>query len=444
MNKINRLFLVLSLLIVAIGIATTAAYEPIFRIDMSNSTVTTMDLTISQWDEGSSNWVVPSDSIYFVDDPVKINVRASGGGDAIENADVTIDGHSTNYEGNTNATGDLMYTFSGPEITEGGQIIRVKVYNESYQVAQEDIYISYRGILSIAQTDTYTYTYIGGTPTRVTYIELDITPTIIDTKNGDIPVENANVTVYISNVAPGTTVATWTGGGGPASIPQSRFTNSSGKVTFGVRMDRSASSDKSSMTSYTSVEKKGYAQIHAETISDVSSNEACFIATATYGSPANKNLDTLRSFRDTILESNPVSTALVRAYYRTSPPVAYVLSHNDHLRTATRVFLISPSVLFAKFWLNPITSIGSILGVSLALFFFEDHRRSILKGLGLGAFTLLSFSAVIFTLGYLGYESMIFAVFGACLLPFMVPSTLIVSFFGGFKGIFDTMRATTD
>ncbi|MDY6932539.1 MAG: CFI-box-CTERM domain-containing protein, partial [Halobacteriota archaeon] len=155
-------------------------------------------------------------------------------------------------------------------------------------------------------------------------------------------------------------------------------------------------------------------------------------------------LDTLRLFRDTILESNPVSTTLVKAYYKTSPPVAYVLSQNDHLRTATRMFLISPSVLFAKFWLNPVTSIGFIIGVSLALFFFEDHRRSILKGLGLGALTLLSFSAVIFTLGYLGYETMFFAVIGACLLPFMVPSTLIVSFFGGFKGIFDARRTTTN
>ncbi|MDY6959302.1 MAG: CFI-box-CTERM domain-containing protein, partial [Halobacteriota archaeon] len=269
--------------------------------------------------------------------------------------------------------------------------------------------------------------------------------------NGDIPVQGANVTLYISNVTPAGSTVIWTedgnyGGknGEDASIPQSRYTDSSGKVTFKIRMDKSGATKTSSMISYTSVEKKGYAQIHAETITDVSSNEACFIATATYGSPEDKNLDTLRLFRDTILESNPVSTALVKAYYKTSPPVAYVLSQNDHLRTATRVFLISPSVLFAKFWLNPVTSIGSILGISLAIFFFEDHRKSILKGLGLGAFTLLSFSAVIFTLGYLGYESMIFAVFGACLLPFMVPSTLIVSFFGGFKGIFDTMRATTD
>ncbi|MDY6959988.1 MAG: hypothetical protein SVK08_12635, partial [Halobacteriota archaeon] len=261
MNKINRLFLVLSLLIVAIGIATTAAYEPIFRIDMSNSTVTTMDLTISQWDEGSSNWVVPSDSIYFVDDPVKINVRASGGGDAIENADVTIDGHSTNYEGNTNATGDLMYTFSGPEITEGGQIIRVKVYNESYQVAQEDIYVSYRGILSVFQTDTSTYTHIkktGPLSAEVDYITTDITPTIIDTKNGDIPVQGANVTLYISNVTPAGSTVIWTedgnyGGknGEDASIPQSRYTDSSGKVTFKIRMDKSGATKTSSMISYT-------------------------------------------------------------------------------------------------------------------------------------------------------------------------------------------------
>jgi|GEM_PF-4510793 len=449
MKKIYRLFLVFALMAVAIGIATTAAYEPIFKINLDNSTTTTMDLTISQWDDDSSSWVVPGDSIYFVDDPVKINVRASGGGAGIEGANVTIKGHSTDFEGITNVTGDLMYTFSGSEITEGGQIIRVKAYNEGYQVAQDDIYVGYRGILSISQTDTYTRTIIDGS--AVDYLEMYITPTITDSKNGDVPVEGANITVFVYDVLPASTDATWlsSGDGGAttgqsALNPQWRFTDASGKVTFEIEVDRNGKSDVANMTTNTSVEKPGYAQIYAETQNDVWSNEACFIATATYGSPENKNLDTLRLFRDTILESNPVSTALVNAYYATSPPVAYVLSENDGLRTATRVLLISPSVLFAKFWLNPVTSIGFILSVSLALLFFEDHRRSILKGIGYGALTLLTFSGVVFTLGYLGYTTLFCAVLGACLLPFMVPSALIISFFGGFKGILDARRTTTD
>ena len=49
---------------------------------------------------------------------------------------------------------------------------------------------------------------------------------------------------------------------------------------------------------------------------------ACFVATAAYGSPLEKRLDSFRAFRDGVLLKSAAGTALVEAYYSMSPPVA--------------------------------------------------------------------------------------------------------------------------
>ncbi len=65
--------------------------------------------------------------------------------------------------------------------------------------------------------------------------------------------------------------------------------------------------------------------------------DGCLIATATYGTDSAIEIDILREFRDTVLLPDPVGAGLVSLYYRTSPPLAALISEHEFLRTLARV-----------------------------------------------------------------------------------------------------------
>ena len=74
-------------------------------------------------------------------------------------------------------------------------------------------------------------------------------------------------------------------------------------------------------------------------LADVSGPAACFIATAAYGSPLDPHLDSLRHFRDRFMMTNRPGRALVRLYYRHSPPLADFIADRDWLRAVVRGLL---------------------------------------------------------------------------------------------------------
>lgn len=78
---------------------------------------------------------------------------------------------------------------------------------------------------------------------------------------------------------------------------------------------------------------------------------ACFIATAAYGSPLNSHVDTLRSFRDQYLETNPLGSAFVSLYYKVSPPMADYIEKHPTLKPVVRVALI-PAVAMSSIALS--------------------------------------------------------------------------------------------
>ena len=65
----------------------------------------------------------------------------------------------------------------------------------------------------------------------------------------------------------------------------------------------------------------------------------CFIATAAYGTPMAKEIEILRDFRDKKLESTQLGRQMVLLYYRTSPPIAEIISHSERMRAAVRYTL---------------------------------------------------------------------------------------------------------
>lgn len=89
-------------------------------------------------------------------------------------------------------------------------------------------------------------------------------------------------------------------------------------------------------------------QAIAPTASVGSGSSGCFIATAAYGSTLDPRLDRLRDFRDRFLMTNGPGRAIVRFYYRNSPPIADFIAGRDRLRTVVRV-LLTPIVLTLEY-----------------------------------------------------------------------------------------------
>jgi hypothetical protein len=75
--------------------------------------------------------------------------------------------------------------------------------------------------------------------------------------------------------------------------------------------------------------------------------DACFVATAAYGSILANDVELLRHFRDTWLQSNVIGELGVEAYYTFGPAIAGVVGESDLLRATARD-LLSPIIRVIK------------------------------------------------------------------------------------------------
>ena len=113
-----------------------------------------------------------------------------------------------------------------------------------------------------------------------------------------------------------------------------------------------------------------------------SSGGGCFIATAAYGSPLDRHVTILRTFRDRCLLTNVAGRKFVELYYRFSPPAADYIAHHQLLRSIVRVCLL-PAIAFSwialQFGSNPL---WLIVFLPLALVFcgriFNKIKRVVL------------------------------------------------------------------
>lgn len=79
-----------------------------------------------------------------------------------------------------------------------------------------------------------------------------------------------------------------------------------------------------------------------------SAGTGCFIATAAYGSALEPHVVALRQFRDQFLRHSSIGRAVIRFYYRYSPPIADVISRHESLRLLVRAVL-TPVVFAVEF-----------------------------------------------------------------------------------------------
>jgi hypothetical protein len=107
----------------------------------------------------------------------------------------------------------------------------------------------------------------------------------------------------------------------------------------------------------------------------------CFIATAAYGSSLDNHVDTLRSFRDQYLETNPIGSAFVSLYYKVSPPMAEFINEYPALKPIVRVGLL-PAVVMSTVAVNTtmaeklaILASLALVCIALAIWVRERARR---------------------------------------------------------------------
>jgi thermitase len=104
----------------------------------------------------------------------------------------------------------------------------------------------------------------------------------------------------------------------------------------------------------------------ATSLSDFALAEAggCFIATAAYGSYLESHVNTLRSFRDQYLETNPLGSAFVSLYYKVSPPMADYIEKHPTLKPIVRAALML-AVVMSKVALDTTTAEKAAILASL-------------------------------------------------------------------------------
>jgi hypothetical protein len=64
--------------------------------------------------------------------------------------------------------------------------------------------------------------------------------------------------------------------------------------------------------------------------------DACFIATAAYGSPLAASVTALRGFRDRVLRRSVLGELVTESYYTFGPPVAQLIGGSELMRAAAR------------------------------------------------------------------------------------------------------------
>jgi hypothetical protein len=67
--------------------------------------------------------------------------------------------------------------------------------------------------------------------------------------------------------------------------------------------------------------------------------DACFVATAAYGSPLASEVTSLRAFRDRVLRQSVLGELFVETYYTVGPAFSTNIAHSDVLRQAARTEL---------------------------------------------------------------------------------------------------------
>lgn len=116
-------------------------------------------------------------------------------------------------------------------------------------------------------------------------------------------------------------------------------------------------------------------QVQPDDVVGLFDENSCFIATAAYGSPLEKNVKVLRSFRDQILLKTSVGQLFVKTYYLLSPPLAKWIGQSAARRSVARTVL-TPIVVLTTFLMEqPLLFCFFVLVIFSGILFWLRKRR---------------------------------------------------------------------
>ncbi len=105
-------------------------------------------------------------------------------------------------------------------------------------------------------------------------------------------------------------------------------------------------------------------------------NGLCFIATAAFGTPLAREIQTLRGVRDEYMLSNVLGSLFADTYYRLSPPIAGEVAQNGMLKSVVRAALI-PAVALSRWLLaSPGSVVLVLVSLGAAAAFARQFRRA--------------------------------------------------------------------
>ena len=126
--------------------------------------------------------------------------------------------------------------------------------------------------------------------------------------------------------------------------------------------------------------------------------DACFLATAAFGSISHPAVILLRQFRDTMLSTKPLGQALIGLYYRLSPPLAALIEQQPALRLLCALALL-PLLAFA--WLALHLGLAPACGIGLVLCLLPLRARLRTFHQNARGFTLIEVMVVMLILSIL-------------------------------------------
>ncbi len=140
----------------------------------------------------------------------------------------------------------------------------------------------------------------------------------------------------------------------------------------------------------------------------VKTDDACFIATAAYGSILDKHVVILREFRDTFLAKNSLGQLVIGTYYKYSPWLAGIIEQHEMLAAVVR-FALVPAIGVAFLTLKlPYVANVLILGAAIVFtvllvgWFREFYKNPAIRREA--GFTLIELLVVLVIIGILaGY-----------------------------------------